>query len=310
VDTVSAPVDTIFTFPFLVFDKSFPALKASVNRTLRVVSPCASKEIYCPTLPQKCGSTTCPARAALYVPEAEPAAPFYHLRFDQSVLPDTVTNASGVSVLSMATPCEQQPAIPLTFCHGEAVGCGVYLAGSMAAKNADVILLSRLDLSKSSGVVCSADHIVAGTCAGGRQEVLFQAFTGSQNASDVAYIAVDVGQRLVQMQLRLNATLTADGSLDAAAISSLGSMLSRTSELTNPALWTAAQQLAAGLGNCMQGDLLQEPTVQLRVALRLEQVMLGDRSFNVSTNTTGLQVLPCMLVLWRDLQLLPGRLYT
>jgi hypothetical protein len=40
--TASAPVGTTFSIPFSVFDDGLPQLRATVNRTVLIVSPCSS----------------------------------------------------------------------------------------------------------------------------------------------------------------------------------------------------------------------------------------------------------------------------
>lgn len=73
VDTVMAPVGTLFSVGFTVLDYSTPPALSSVQRMIMVVSPCSQEEIYCPDLVQPvqgagelaCGSSDCVSRAAM-----------------------------------------------------------------------------------------------------------------------------------------------------------------------------------------------------------------------------------------------------
>jgi hypothetical protein len=73
IDTVNAPVDTIFFLLFTVSDFSFPPATSTAQRIIKVVSPCEESEIYCPDLAKPahptgehaCGTTECVSRAAI-----------------------------------------------------------------------------------------------------------------------------------------------------------------------------------------------------------------------------------------------------
>jgi hypothetical protein len=73
VDTVNAPVGTVFVVAFTVSDLSFPPATSEVVRRILVVSPCNRGQTYCPALAQPphptgefaCGTTDCISRAAI-----------------------------------------------------------------------------------------------------------------------------------------------------------------------------------------------------------------------------------------------------
>ena len=85
VETETYPVGAQLVITFTVFDKETPPGSSSVDRLLRVVSPCSGDEIHCPALEQACGTTSCEVREALLGPE-ETESEFFILRFDDAVL--------------------------------------------------------------------------------------------------------------------------------------------------------------------------------------------------------------------------------
>lgn len=97
-DTDTADVGTVLSFDFVVMDLSVPPAVTRATRLLRVVSPCAAAETYCPELeaPHDCGSSSCPARAALLASEpADPVAP--HLNFTTALPPALIADAAVAS---------------------------------------------------------------------------------------------------------------------------------------------------------------------------------------------------------------------
>ena len=110
IDTVSAPVDTIFVLNFVVSDLHTPPAITGVSRMIVVVSPCGAEDIYCADLadPQQppgsghaCGTTDCASRAAiLALQPPEPVAP--SLMFSSAVpltsLSDTQDSPSPVLI--------------------------------------------------------------------------------------------------------------------------------------------------------------------------------------------------------------------
>jgi hypothetical protein len=73
IDTVSAPVDTVFSLVFTTSDLNFPPATSEVVRLITVVSPCGQGQMYCPGLAKPahatgelaCGTTDCISRAAI-----------------------------------------------------------------------------------------------------------------------------------------------------------------------------------------------------------------------------------------------------
>ena len=71
VDTEEAPIGTSFNVSFTVFDSSRPAASASIIRTVTVVYPCPTSEIYCPDRAVQCAETPCSLRDEAVEPAAE-----------------------------------------------------------------------------------------------------------------------------------------------------------------------------------------------------------------------------------------------
>lgn len=85
VDTVNAPVGTVFNLTFSVFDLNRPAASASLFRLVGVTSPCAQNELYCPDSAVQCADAPCNLRSALEEAEVALASP-----------PEFVVDLSGV----------------------------------------------------------------------------------------------------------------------------------------------------------------------------------------------------------------------
>ena len=108
IDTVSAPLDTVFAVEFVVSDAYTPSARAAVSRLVVVVSPCQPEDIYCAELadPQQapgsghaCGTTDCVSRAAIVALQpAEPVAPI--LTFSSAVPLTSVSESEGTSTTS------------------------------------------------------------------------------------------------------------------------------------------------------------------------------------------------------------------
>ena len=105
IDTVSAPLDTIFAVEFVVSDAHTPPATAAMSRLIVVVSPCEPGAVYCydladprqaPGSGHACGTTNCVSRAAiLALQPAEPVAPI--LTFSSAVPVTSVSEADGTS---------------------------------------------------------------------------------------------------------------------------------------------------------------------------------------------------------------------
>jgi hypothetical protein len=106
IDTVSAPVGTVFSLPFTVSDLGIPPGTSEVLRHIMVVSPCKEGQTYCPDLAKPalstdehaCGTTDCTSRAALLA--LQPVQPTFRppsIEFNQSLPASTISNRSAGS---------------------------------------------------------------------------------------------------------------------------------------------------------------------------------------------------------------------
>jgi hypothetical protein len=110
IDTVNAPVGTVFNLKFTVSDLSFPPAISEVQRRIVVVSPCEQGQTYCPALAQPapakgefaCGTTDCTSRAAILSlqPVQAPLAPS-SIEVSRSLPLCAISNRSaGLSIFS------------------------------------------------------------------------------------------------------------------------------------------------------------------------------------------------------------------
>jgi hypothetical protein len=74
-DTVHAPVGTMYRLEFQVFDLHHPPASAVITREIAIVTPCAHQEVYCPGLSIECGSASCASRAQLEPKQEQKPAP-------------------------------------------------------------------------------------------------------------------------------------------------------------------------------------------------------------------------------------------
>jgi hypothetical protein len=131
IDTLSAPVGTVFGLAFTVSDLSMPPATSEVLRRIMVVSPCGEGHTYCPDLAKPalstdehaCGTTDCSSRAALLAlqPVQSTAIPPF-IEFTQALPVSSISNRSAGSPLfsgfvhgSRATSLVQVPFLSQIF---------------------------------------------------------------------------------------------------------------------------------------------------------------------------------------------------
>ena len=290
VDTSTAAVGSVFTVPFVVYDRGTPAETARVNRTVRVVSPCPSGYVFCPLAQQVCGSSSCATRAALDATNG-PDTPvsYYYPQYQQGVLSSEVTNTSGLPVLSMAVPCGVAPPVPLAFCYSNSSRCAVHL-GNSSAVPAGIDLRSRLELDDNAAVVCSAADINAGSCSGGTHTFRYQAFEQSRNASSAAAVKAQVGDRLASATLRATVSLQASSVLNATDEQLIAQALNGTTELTSSVLSVLSGSVARDVEQCILSRSDINLSLTLRGALRAEQGAVWQTRSTLFGGRTRLQV--------------------
>lgn len=231
----------------MVFDNNAPAQQGKATRVIRVVSPCARGEVYCPSLLPACGTASCAARSALAA--APTPSVFASLRFDSSFAGGLVSTDGGRLAFSLHMQCQQAPPVPLTFCQADATGCGVYWGGSVDATPA-VELLLRLAVPAPGAPACSAGMLADSACLSGSHELIYQAYNGYSTVSDTASITVHVGAPAVAWAMAVHVTLPFRGALSAAAEAEVLENVGRTFEGTNALLLQASEAVRQMLQDC------------------------------------------------------------
>lgn len=253
-DTANAAPGTTFALQFVVFDQHFPPQAANVTRTIHVVSPCQAGEAFCPDMGPQCSTSSCIVRSAVDAlaavedddSTADTAPSVYkHLRFSDDLLPMFTSAAEGGPLASLWVPPHWPAPAPLDFCAGAALGCGVLWGDSATHEDADVRLLSRLQVPDRESVhACSKSRLLAGECAVGQHKLLYQAFQGTANASDVAQVDVNIGTAATSFTLNVSATLQLSGTMGPATREAVVAALSGSTHATNAALHAASAHLA------------------------------------------------------------------
>jgi hypothetical protein len=104
IDTVNAPVGTVFGLKLAVSDLSVPPATFEVVRRIIVVSPCGQGQTYCPALAQPavvtsefaCGTTDCTSRASLLsLQPAEPPPMPPDIEFSKTLPVSAISNRSA-----------------------------------------------------------------------------------------------------------------------------------------------------------------------------------------------------------------------
>lgn len=86
VDTVNAPVGTVFNITFTVFDTHRPSSSASIFRLVHVMSPCAQAQVYCPDSAVQCADAPCSLRDAMQDAAADAVLPPPEFSLDLSTV--------------------------------------------------------------------------------------------------------------------------------------------------------------------------------------------------------------------------------
>lgn len=272
VDTATAAVGTLITFDIVVMDLSVPPVITRVTRVIRVVSPCAASEIYCPDLPARltCGTTACPARAAASA--SDPAAahppslaftaavpstlisPLEALnsssRFPQSLL-DSLAAARVDNVVQMTVACGTPTPLALTGCPApasadtcmvEARQAGAPMSGwkfTVAPVIDPACTSARMQLGECAACTAQAVHI--GGCLPGTYAFVLTATApgGARAAAPVAALvsvraSIAVGDVTVQLRVAVQqAPGQPAGSLEAAAADVAAEMQATSARLNS-----------------------------------------------------------------------------
>jgi hypothetical protein len=156
VDTTSARIGEEFVINYQVWDKGVPSKSTTASRVLRIVSPCATNEIFCDGLPTilQCGTLACGARASL-------------VDNSDSLLPPELQLVTPLAAKSneLTVPCGLRPPMALEPCRGQASAsptmCGVDAVDP--SRNSNVaVLRSNTILDASSN--CTLAGAANGTC--------------------------------------------------------------------------------------------------------------------------------------------------
>lgn len=211
IDTVNAPVGTSFNLTFVVFDSHRPAATASISRTILVISPCSSTEIYCPHRAVICAAIPCFLRAEVEEPVEAFVPP--ELVLNTSTLPDglyEVVDARPGSVMGLHvwTLCGYMSPLDFTNICGAAnqrdvlqnmlPDCGTnqrdecsltVLRGETSAPRPSASVIREhgsvcTSAGQDCGAVCSFRALAAGTCPPSQQPYAMQTFYSTASASD------------------------------------------------------------------------------------------------------------------------------
>lgn len=187
-DTATAAVGTLLTFDFVVLDHSVPPAVSRESRLIRVTSPCAAAEIYCPDLeaPYDCGSSDCVSRAELVAAQPPADEPPY-LNFTAALPPALIANGSSAraaasladipeSLLSalgerrvssighVAVRCGAAMPVPLSVCvaPGAPAAC---VAHAWHADASNVAAGWAFAVSPVTDPACTTERMQSGACA-------------------------------------------------------------------------------------------------------------------------------------------------
>lgn len=128
VDTVSASIGTSFNISFVVLDSHRPPSSASIQRTVVVISPCASSEVYCPDRAVQCATSPCALRDGIEEVEVyNPPELQLELSGVAADSHELVSSPGSVRNLKLWSLCAKS--LPLDFTHV----CGVANQGDLAA---------------------------------------------------------------------------------------------------------------------------------------------------------------------------------
>lgn len=288
VTSMTSPIGTSFTVTFLAFDPAAPGRSVSATRTVTVVSPCLTGQLYCPDLPgEPCGTSPCSVRSLLVGQGAiqglgtpDEAQPLPRVRFAAAIIPALtgVTAQPGklwpqVS-LDVTVPCGMPSPVPLQLCTAAsaASSCGVVAevlqAGTVVQPQAPLQLYqtagyapeqacSAVSIAAGTCMLCSADAISRGLCMAGWHELTYTARSPGGKLSSAAVIRVTVMQRLAAAQVAVVCTVRVPGAADATlSVDGLVDAMSGDSTATNEALWAAREvlqesmQAALGSAEC------------------------------------------------------------
>ena len=299
VDTVNAPVDTLFEVPFMVFDHGAPAQVGNATRIVTVVSPCAASEVYCPSLSPRCGSASCAARGALAAPPE--ADLFADLRLDSSFAHARIGSKAGMLALELFAECQRPASAPLTFCDAAATDCTVYWGGNVTAAPA-VELVARLAVPSPGTPGCSAAMLVQGQCLAGTHEFVYQAYNGYRNVSDMASVTVRVGAPVVAWRMALTVTLRLAGAVGASTKAAMLASMQGSTDATNAVLLHASSALLQLLQSCGAADPATGALFgSAHVALEKSDTPSAELTYNVGEDETAAQV--CLIVVIPLLQI-------
>lgn len=260
VDSANAAVGTEFAVPFGVFDHDVLPLYASRTRYVRVVSPCADGESYCPDVPSHlCGTAPCSLRADLGdPPPPEPPA----VVFGAVVIPGTVSadGSLGTAValsVDMVVMCGSRPSPPVTWCSSDRSldciasvewpgGGGGELVRTSHRVGAQSGHCTAREIGAGGCLECSLAALNAGNCHAGAHVFVFQAFAagGMAGGGRSAAVRVAVLKRLAAVEASVKGTIDASGMSDvglAAVLSAFGGQV----PLTNELLWASREALQA-----------------------------------------------------------------
>ena len=228
VDTTTAPIGTVFTVPFVVFDRSTPAARATLNRTVTVVNPCAQSQTYCAGGAPECGDSPCALRAALALEDEPPAVspPAIAVPLNTAGSARVRYTIDGVQV---STICGSQPPFNLQVCGTQKyprVGDGCNLT-AVADKRSAALPRSLASLPSdacgagaqngSQCVLCAPAATQQAQCAASRQRWEYRIVDAAGVVTAPYMVDVTIGDLLASASIRVQLVLDAAPAGTAAA---------------------------------------------------------------------------------------------
>lgn len=220
-DTVSAPIGTVFAFDFVVLDRHMPAASARITRTITVVSPCAPRQIYCPKQTKQCGSAPCSARSIEGSAERETQPPELQLH----TASNRHVHVSGAGI-QIYTICGVPPRFNLSMCGTQqqpaiTAACDLSTQGPSGEDLPQAIVQTQAEgcvaskVRAGACVACVPKAVQQGSCLPSVQQYMYTLIGSDHSISSPVHVNVTVAER--RLEAALQAAISFDGLQSASA---------------------------------------------------------------------------------------------
>ena len=213
---MTAAVGTTFTIPFTVFDRSMPALSATISRTVTVAYPCAPGQVFCPAQATMCGPEPCALRAQL-TSAADPPFAAPGIAVSAGDASATLVTTVGATI-NVSAICGVQSAFEFAMCGTQTHPSLQHSCNLVAQADARLGTLPRVALSSaavrcpdSAAATCTACTTAAvqkGACRASYQRFAYQVVDANKKVGDEVTVDVTVARRIasaaVTLQIKVN----------------------------------------------------------------------------------------------------------